>query len=63
MEKKRTTTNEAAKPPTQNLVDEKSLQRAQKRLATQSERDEMAELSPQARTDSRQEAECAVEGP
>lgn len=62
MEKTRTATNESAKPPTKNLANEKSLQRAQKRLATQSERDEMAELSPQPGADPQLEAKHSVEG-
>lgn len=61
MEKARPATNESAKPATKNLADEKSLQRAQKRLATQSERDEMAELSPAQAADSQRTAKHAVE--
>jgi hypothetical protein len=62
MEKTRPKTNEPPKPASKNLADEKSSPRAQKRLATQSERDEMAELSPQTGTDSRSKAERSVEG-
>jgi hypothetical protein len=62
VEKKRPATNESAKPKTQTLAEEKSLQRAQKRLATQSERDKMAELSPAQAADSQLDTEHAVEG-
>ncbi len=43
-------------------VDEQPLQRAQKRLVTQSEREAMAELPPQAATGPQLETERAVEG-
>ncbi len=62
MEKKRPATNESAKPMTQTFAEEKSLQRAQKRLATQSERDKMAELSPAQIADSQLDIKHAVEG-
>ena len=61
MEKTRATSQE---PPISAAypASEKSEQRAQKRLATQSERDEMADLSPPPEADLALGPECAMEG-